>query len=381
MLSVVEAFTGFFSRIILILSLASVPFIKPAQAASSWQEDWERVNQAAKKEGKVSVVGFLAREVREVLTQPFEKKFGISVDYLAVSGPETPPKIGAERKAGQYLWDIFVGGTTTTLTAMEPQGMLEPLEANFILPEIKEPKNWYGGSPEFVDEGRQILIMIRRQRGTFFVNPGAVNAKSIRSYKELLEPKWKKKIVVHDPRVAGPGQATFTFFFLHPELGANFIRALALQEPLILRDHRQEADAVGQGRYPILLGGNEATVEELIKQGVQLAIVEPRQLREGSDISPGFGALSLFNRQAHPNAAKVYINWLLSKDGQTEFSRATGYVSGRVDVPSDHVAPWRVPIAGSVKNERQRAAGCVIARGVAALGGNNYGASRLESMA
>jgi ABC-type Fe3+ transport system substrate-binding protein len=162
-------------------------------------------------------------------------------------------------------------------------------------------------------------------------------------------PKWKKKIVLHDPRVAGPGQATFTFFFLHPELGANFIRALALQEPLILRDHRQEADAVGQGRYPILLGGNEATVEELIKQGVQLAIVEPRQLKEGSDISPGFGALSLFNRQAHPNAAKVYINWLLSKDGQTEFSRATGYVSGRVDVPSDHVAPWRVPIAGSVK--------------------------------
>ena len=60
----------------------------------------------------------------------------------------------------------------------------------------------------------------------------------------------------------------------------------------------------------------------MIKQGVQLAIVEPRQLREGSDISPGFGALSLFNRQAHPNAAKVYINWLLSKDGQTEFSRA-----------------------------------------------------------
>jgi len=77
----------------LILSLASVPFMEPAQSASSWQEDWERIIQAAKKEGKVSVVGFLAREVREVLTQPFEKRFGISVEYLAVSGPETPPKI------------------------------------------------------------------------------------------------------------------------------------------------------------------------------------------------------------------------------------------------------------------------------------------------
>jgi hypothetical protein len=105
----------------LILSLASVPFMEPAQSASSWQEDWERIIQAAKKEGKVSVVGFLAREVREVLTQPFEKRFGISVEYLAVSGPETPPKIGAERKAGQYLWDIFVGGTVAFLREVLPR--------------------------------------------------------------------------------------------------------------------------------------------------------------------------------------------------------------------------------------------------------------------
>ena len=78
-------------------------------------------------------------------------------------------------------------------------------------------------------------------------------------------------------------------------------------------------------------------------------------MREGSDISPGFGALSLFHRPPHPNAAKVYINWLLSKEGQSEFSRATGYVSGRVDVPSDHVAPWRVPIPGSVKTYTREA--------------------------
>ena len=105
----------------LILSLASVPFMEPAQSASSWQEDWERIIQAAKKEGKVSVVGFLAREVREVLTQPFEKRFGISVEYLAVSGPETPPRSASERKAGQYLWDIFVGGTVAFLREVLPR--------------------------------------------------------------------------------------------------------------------------------------------------------------------------------------------------------------------------------------------------------------------
>jgi iron(III) transport system substrate-binding protein len=336
-----------------MLCAAMMPLIGAAHAATSWQEDWERVLQGAKKGGRVSVIGFLAKEVRDVLTQPFEKKFGIPVEYLSASGPEVPPKLSAERKAGQFLWDIFIGGTTTTLTAMGPAGMLDPLEPSFVLPEVKELKNWHGGAPEFVDENRQILIMIRRQRATFFASPSLV--KSFSSYKDLLDGKWKKKIVVHDPRIAGPGQATFTFFYLHPDLGANFIRALAQQEPMILRDFRQEADAVGQGRYPVLLGGNEATIEELMKQGVQLAIVEPRQLKEGSDISPGFGALSLLNRHPHPSAAKLYSNWLLSKEGQAEFSRATGYVSGRVDVSSDHVASWRVPIQGSVKTYTREA--------------------------
>ena len=58
---------------------------------------------------------------------------------------------------------------------------------------------------------------------------------------------------------------------------------------------------------------------------------------------------------AHPNAAKVYLNWLLSRDGQTEFARGTGYVSSRTDVPTDHAQPWRVPQPGAVKTYTQEA--------------------------
>lgn len=321
----------------------------------SWQAEWDQVLQAAKKEGKVAVIGFLSREVREVLTEPFQKQYGIPVEYLGAQGPEVPTKVSAERQAGQYLWDVFVGGTTTSLTALNPMKLLDPLETTLILPDVKEPKHWRGGGLEFVDEGRQILIMIRRQRGTLFVNPTLVKPEELKSYKDLLGPQWKGKIVMHDPRIAGPGQATFTFFYLHPDLGPNFIRALAKQEPAILREFRQEADGVGQGRYPVLVGGNEATVEELMKKGVPIAVVDPRQLREGSDASPGFGAVSLFNRAPHPNAARAYLNWLLSKEGQTAFSRATGYVSNRSDVPIDHVSPWRVPLPGSIKTYTQEA--------------------------
>jgi len=337
------------------LKIAVVGALLPLMPQAAWPEDWEQVLKAAKQEGKVAVIGFLAQEVRAALTEPFEKKYGIPVDYLSSQGPEVPPRLSTERRAGKYLWDIFVGGTTTSLTSLIPMKTLDPLETTFILPEVSEARHWRGGSHEFVDEGRQILVMILRQRGTLFVNPQLLDPKKLRSYKDLLEPQWKGKMVLHDPRIAGPGQATFTFFYLHPQLGPNFIRALARQEPLILREFRQEADAVGQGRYPILIGGNEATVEQLVKQGVSLAFVEPRQLKEGSDISPGFGAVSLINRAPNPNAAKVYVNWLLSREGQTAFSRATGYVSTRVDVPTDHVFPWRVPLPGAIKTYTQEA--------------------------
>ena len=50
-----------------------------------------------------------------------------------------------------------------------------------------------------------------------------------------------------------------------------------------------------------------------------------------------------------PTRLKIYINWLLSKEGQTLFARANGYVSARLDVPTDHTESWRVPLPGAIK--------------------------------
>ena len=153
-----------------------------------------------------------------------------------------------------------------------------------------------------------------------------------------------------DPSRSGPGQATFTFFYLHPELGVNFIRALAKQEITSLRDYAQEANMVGQGRYPVLIGTADFAVIARARQGVPVKIIDPRQLKEGSDVSSSNGNLAVFNRAPHPNAAKIYANWYLSKEGQTSFARASGYVSSRLDVSTDHAEPWMVPIPGAIKS-------------------------------
>src|SRR3990170_6147689 len=88
--------------------------VKPA-----WEQEWEQTVAAAKREGKVAVAGPVGTDVRRALTEPFEKKYGISVEYLGQRGAEFGTRVRTERAAGQYLWDVYIGGTTTAITVFK----------------------------------------------------------------------------------------------------------------------------------------------------------------------------------------------------------------------------------------------------------------------
>ena len=322
---------------------------------AAWQEEWQNVLKAAKNEGVVAVSGPAGVQSRDSLTKPFKDRYGIRVDFFGASGRELSPRIMAERRARQYRWDVYVHGTTTGLTVMIPAGAFKPLKPALILPEVTDAKNWRGGGLELLGKGGLLAVMTPFQRGTIFVNTNLVDPKEFKSYKDLLAPKWKGKMAVDDPTKPGPGQATFTFFYLHPELGADFIRALAKQDLIMLRDYTTQADDLGHGRFPVLIGTADFVVERRIRQRVPIAVVNPRQLKEGSDVSPANGAVALYKNAPHPNAAKVYLNWLLSKDGQSYFPKNMGYVSARRDVSTDHTFPWRVPQPGAIKTYDEHA--------------------------
>lgn len=320
-----------------------------ASAAAAAPADWDSVVAAAKKEGTVAVFGPDGTDMQTVLTTEFEKQFGIHVDFVGDPGPGISPRVNAERGAAKYLWDVVVTGTTTALTALIPNKDLDPMDAALLLPDVKDPKTWRGGGIEYLDQGHQMIVMTPFQRGTIFINPNMAKASDFTSYKDLLDPKWKGKILLDDPRKAGPGQATFTFFYLHPDLGPSFIKALGGQQMTVIKDFQQEVDMVGQGRFPVLLGTADFAVAARARQGIPISIVDPSTLKEGSDVSPANGAVSLMNKPPHPNAAKVYLNWLLSKDEQTAFAKTNGYISARVDVPTDFAPAWRVPKPGAIK--------------------------------
>jgi len=81
---------------------------------------------------------------------------------------------------------------------------------------------------------------------------------------------------------------------------------------------------------------------QLAKRGLNFGVI-PEFKDMGAYVSDSFGGVSLMNRAPHPNAGKVFINWLLGKAGQTAWSKAMEQVSRRADVPSDHVPSYMAP--------------------------------------
>ncbi len=330
---------------------SSAPAATPGAASASGSSEWDTVVAAGKREGKVTLIGPPGDAVTSVLTDEFQKQYGINVEYTALPGNQIPAKVATERGAGQFNWDVLIAGTAGTLESLIPNGYLDPIDSALILPEVKDPKSWRGGKlPEIGPKG-EIMTMTPYQRGTLFYNTDLVKADEITSYKDLLGAKWKDKLQMDDPRRPGPGQATAILFYLHPDLGADFILALGKQNVILQQDYQQEIDLVGQGKIPLLIGGVDYLAEARMKQGAPIGIVPPAQIKEGTDVSSASGDVSVFNKAPHPNAAKVYVNWLLGQKEQEAYARATGFVSSRADVNGDWTEPWRVPAPNAIQTD------------------------------
>ena len=94
------------------IAVVLVHFLYPVTAAAA-QLEWGQVVKAAKQEGRVVVFGPPGTRARKALTEPFQKKFGIKVEYTGAFGSEMSQKIMAERRAGIFSFDVHLGGTTT----------------------------------------------------------------------------------------------------------------------------------------------------------------------------------------------------------------------------------------------------------------------------
>jgi iron(III) transport system substrate-binding protein len=325
--ALMKIFSGRFAVIAFSALLVSTP-CSAGEAGSPSSAEWEKTIELARKEGKVVAGVPASAALRKSLEETFAKRFpGIEIEVTAARGPTNASKIAAEHAAGVRYYDVLISGSLTPLSLLNA-GILEPIEPLLILPEVKEAKRWYGGHI-FSDNARKFIYSFQAyQSENLWHNTQLMKAEEFRSFDDLLNPKWKNRIGILDPRNAGSG--TSTWAFLYKVKGEEFLRKLAAQEPLLSRDQRLLADNLAKGRLALTIGLTYYTLAPFIKayQPVK-PLPEPK---EGSYTSSGSGALSVVKNSTRPNAAKVFVNWLLSKEGQENYGKAMGQATRRLDV-------------------------------------------------
>ena len=342
---------------ILCVVLSEVFAAKPEAATSDarppGQAERESTVEAAKKEGVVIVAGPPGAYRRAPLVETFEKAFpGIKVEYTPLGGAQFVPRLKLERAAGRYLWDVHVGGTTSGITLMD-ESYLAPIAPALILAQVKELKNWWLGKHHFADDSGRYIFAFQGASGSRIVtNAKLVNPKEIKSYWDLLQPKWRGKLGITSPTHAGTGLAGATFFYMQKELGPEFLRKLLIETKVVLYDDSARlAEEVARGKLAIGVQVPEADITRYAKENLPVR-GHPR-VKEGGYLSPGFGAVMLIDRAPHPNAAKVYVNWLLSREAQTIYSRGDKTPSFRLDVPREGIPADIIPTEDDLPNYRE----------------------------
>jgi iron(III) transport system substrate-binding protein len=337
----------------LLLAIPQVDSAIAAETKSGSEADWAKVVGAAKKEGKLAVFLY-QRENIESAVRAFEKKFPeIQVTTASTPAAETGPRIMAERRAGKYLWDICICGPTTPYTILYPAKALDPIRPALMLPEVIDASKWWGGNHHYMDpEGTTIFVFLGTvEMPNLYYNKNSVEPKEFRSYLDLLKPKWRGKILALDPRQPGRQRVGARFLYHVPALGPSFLtRFFTEMDVALSRDDRQAMDWLAVDKFSIcLFCGN---VEAARTQGLPVEDFKTTAWKETAAIYSGSnGAVALMNQAPHPHAAKLFINWLLSREGQTNFQKVMNtpdlvMESMRVDIPKDPIPLERRREAG-----------------------------------
>lgn len=342
--------------LVLIMSLLVVfsscaPEQKPVQLAvekpalpqanrQDWQEQWDRTVTAAKKEGRVSLyAAYGLADARDVFIDTIKNKFGLDLEMTVARGGQLSAKLTTERSAGLYLADVYMGGMSDIVNSLFPNKMVDTIEPGLILPEIKDPQMWIGGKLPIWDKERRAFSSLAQIGSRTAINTTMVRPDEITAYNDIINPKWKGKIAMTDPTISGSGGS---WVFLAGKLmGTDYIKEVIKQEPFITRDSRLLSEWLARGKYAIGLGIDTSATKTFIQVGAPLYLV-PR-FREGMELRGSSGHVLFINKAAHPNAAIVFVNWMLSKEGQTVLSKANGVASRRVDVPTNHLEEWQIP--------------------------------------
>ena len=293
----------------------------PAQAPAS--SAWDKIVAEAKNEGKVTMYTFsLTGDIGQAIAQAFEAKYGIKIEYITGVGATLIERVKSEQAGKRFIADTL--DTSTTLMAIaKTDGITEPAGN---LPTLLQQNVWLA-HPRLDEQGHLIAFDTLYQ--TPYVNTTLVKSgDEPKSYLELLEPKWKGKMVTADPNTVPYLPRLYSVLVSRKILDEDFFRKLIKQDPKMAPSVRDDANILIRGEASLSVTAATTILNPFIAQG---APVKPIDVKEGAVLAMS-PSIALVKNAPHPNAARLLIDWLVTAEGQTTYQKARSNLSVRTDV-------------------------------------------------
>jgi iron(III) transport system substrate-binding protein len=308
--------TLFFILIIIPLFIVFLVFPRGQYYAQGAGDDWKanydaeiaKLAKAAKKEGKVVIyAGTEPQPYMDAVRDYFDKNYSISVEFVKLRAMELWARIRAEAAAGKMMGDYHMSGS--------PVNRGVAMEGNYeyyIPPIVKEPSVTWHIDPlldkeKKVYKGKAFPIAVYPDPNGVVINTRLIPAEKIpKTFEDFLDPFFKGKLAFHDPRVPGPGN--LFFMYMDKLYGAGYLNKFKEQNVTIERSYPIGIRATASGEYLMYIG-----VAARMVKGMEDA---PIKLIYPEGVVPSITMIGILKGSPHPNAARLYVNFALSKAGQ-----------------------------------------------------------------
>jgi iron(III) transport system substrate-binding protein len=277
--------------------------------------------EGAKNEGKLVIYTGVERTAAQAMVEAFHKKYPfIDAQQVRASSSKLATRLDAEIEANRVGGDVFEYSLLYLTTDLKKRG--EILQYNS--PEYAAYPKSYADPSYWAATGLSSIIIL--------LNTKRVGADNVpKSWWDLTKPYWRNKLTIDNLEVSGTGYDWLVEIVNDQRLGWKFIEELGKNKPALERGHAGMAQKVAAGEY---FGAIEMSDFHL--QGLRNASATVPLLgvwpSEGVPQEPW--TAGILKRAQHPNAAKLYLDFLLSQEGQTLYVREMGWTSARKDVES-----------------------------------------------
>jgi iron(III) transport system substrate-binding protein len=296
----------------------------PKEAGASGQD---ALVSAAKKEGSVTWYSSIPQEPMDAVAQEFQKRYGIKINITRGLTGQLTQRLSAEQDSGRPAADVVNLADPIAFGDMTKKGWLTELEPQ----DVPGLSDWPADS--LIDNNR---IVTGIQVAAVAFNTDQVKKSDLRNWESLLDPKFKNQIILADPAAVPPWLSLM--MYLRDNVDKDYLTRLAAQHPTMVESAVPGAQQVAAGEAKIQFPTTVAVVQPLKDAGAPIDTVS---------FTPATGVeqyTALIKGGPHPNAAKLLLGFLMSKDGQALVNKGTAAsvlpdVPGTLPLPKDYSAP------------------------------------------